>query len=107
MLQQEKPEDFVIATNEQHSVKDFIETAFNIVGINIIWKGSGLNEIGYDSKTNKVLVKIDERYFRPSEVDTLKGNFAKARKALKWKPKSDIKYLIKDMINYELSFILK
>ncbi len=102
MLQQEKPEDFVIATNEQHSVKDFIETAFNIVGITIKWSGSGLNEIGYDSKTNKVLVKIDERYFRPSEVDTLLGDYSKAKKKLNWFPQTSFEELVKIMVEHDL-----
>ena len=99
MLQQENPADFVIATNEQHSVKEFIEQAFSSVGITIKWRGKNLNEVGYNSENNKVLVKIDKKYFRPSEVDNLLGDYSKAKKILNWSPKTNFKELVKIMVN--------
>ena len=106
ILQHKEPDDFVICTGKQYTIKQFINMVAKELNMKIKWKGKGINEKAFNEK-NKCIIECNKKYFRPSEVDTLKGNFAKARKALKWKPKSDIKYLIKDMINYELSFILK
>lgn len=102
MLQKEKPEDFVLATNETHSVRELIEETCNFLGYEIIWKGSGLDEKGYDKKTNKLLVEIDSKYFRPSEVECLLGDASKAEKILNWKPKVKFKELISIMASSEM-----
>jgi GDPmannose 4,6-dehydratase len=98
ILQQEQPDDFVLATNEFHSVREFVEQAFKIKGFDIQWTGEGLNEIGYDSKTGKQLIFISERYFRPSEVEELLGDSNKAKKKLKWEPKIKFQELVKEMV---------
>ena len=82
ILQHKKPDDFVLATSKAYSVKDFVELAFSFVGIEIDWYGKGIEEIGKNRKTGETLVKVDERYFRPSEVDYLRGDFSKAKKSL-------------------------
>jgi len=87
MLQHDKPEDFVIATGEQHTVREFVEKAFEVLDIIIIWEGTGANEKGIDSKTGKVIVEIDPKYYRPTEVETLLGDPTKARTVLGWDPK--------------------
>ena len=102
MLQNDKPVDYVLSTGIQYTIKEFIEKSFKYVNINIKWKGKGLNEIGYDEKTNKTLIKINEKYYRPCEVDTLLGNSSKAYKELGWKHKYDIDSLIKEMIDEDL-----
>ena len=98
MLQQEQSEDFVLATNEFHSVREFVEQAFKIKGFNIKWKGEGLNEVGYDTKTNKELIFISEKYFRPSEVDELLGDSTNAQKKLNWKPIINFNQLVEEMV---------
>ena len=103
ILQFNKPDDFVIATGKSYSVRSFVEIAFLIVGIKIKWKGKGLNEIGYDQKTNKTLIKIDKKYFRPQEVDHLRGNYKKAKKILNWYPKIKFKKMIRDMLDKDLN----
>ncbi len=103
MLQQKEPEDFVISSNEQHSVRGFVEEAFSLKGFNIAWKGIGINEIGYDIKTGRELIFISERYFRPAEVDTLLGDSSKARKKLNWKSKYTFDELIKEMVENDCS----
>ena len=102
MLQQETPDDYVIATGETYSVRQFVELAFDAVGINIKWQGTGIDEKGIDSDTNRVLVSIDPIYFRPSEVNLLQGDSTKARKKLGWKPKVSIKELVHMMVEYDL-----
>lgn len=102
MLQQKKPDDYVIATNETHSVREFVMEAFKNIGITLIWKGKGINEKGIDKKTKKVLIEIDKTYFRPSEVDILKGDYSKAKKILGWEPKIKFKELVKIMVEDEL-----
>ena len=102
MLQQDKPEDFVIATGESHSVREFLEKAFKEVGIEIAWEGSGLNEIGKDVSTNKILIQIDPRYFRPTEVDFLLGDPSKAKKKLGWEAKVSFDDLVKIMVREDL-----
>ena len=101
MLQQEQPQDYVLATNTIHSVREFVEEAFKLKGFIIKWKGSGLEEIGYDEKTNRILVKISEKYFRPTEVDQLLGDSTKAQKNLNWKPKYSFKELVKEMVEFD------
>lgn len=102
MLQQKTPEDFVIATGETHSIREFVEKAFACIGIKIAWKGTGMNEKGIDKKTNKVLVEIDPKYFRPNEVNYLCGNASRAKKVLGWKPKVKFADLVKIMVAADL-----
>jgi GDPmannose 4,6-dehydratase len=102
ILQQDKPDDYVLATGETHSVREFIELAFAEVGRKIAWRGKGVDEEGLDEKTGGVLVKIDPRYFRPTEVDLLLGDSAKARKALGWKHEITFPQLVKEMVASDL-----
>ena len=100
MLQQKKPDDFVIATGKQYTVKQFINLVCKELDIKIKWMGKGLNEKGHDDK-GRIIIKIDKSYFRPTEVDSLLGDSSKAKRILGWKPKIDIRDLIKDMIAHE------
>ena len=102
MLQRNKPDDYVIATGQQYSVKEFINFTARELGIVIKWKGRGINEKGYWN--NKCIIEIDKEYFRPTEVNSLKGDSSKARKLLGWKPNTNIKSLIKEMIEFENSY---
>jgi len=102
MLQQDQPDDYVIATGKQHSVREFIELAAKEVGISIRWEGHGLKEKGIDAENGREIVCIDPRYFRPTEVDTLLGDSSKARKQLGWKPKTTFKELVKEMVAMDL-----
>lgn len=102
MLQQEVPEDFVIATGETRTVREFVELAFENVGIKIKWQGQGVEEIGLDVATGKVLVHIDPRYFRPTEVDLLLGDPTKAREKLGWKAKVTFSELVSKMVSEDL-----
>ena len=99
MLQRKKPDDYVIATGKQYSVKEFINLTAKELKIKILWKGKGMNEKGY--LNNKVIIEIDHNYFRPTEVSSLQGNFSKAKKNLKWKPNISLKKLIKEMVEKE------
>ena len=101
ILQQKKPDDYVIGTNKSISVKRFVELTAKKIGIKIKWQGKGLNEIGINIKDNKTIIKIDKKYFRPTEVNYLVADFKKAKKILGWKPKYDINNLIEDMIKNE------
>lgn len=98
MLQQSEPEDFVIATGETHSIREFVEEACKILGIDLLWKGKGIKEVGIDKKIKKAIIGIDKGYFRPNEVHYLCGDNAKAKKILGWKPKVKFKELVKIMI---------
>lgn len=98
MLQQPEPEDFVIATGEQHSVREFVERAGSSVGMSIQWRGFGVDEEGVDTKSGRVVVKIDPRYFRPTEVHTLLGDATKARTKLRWSPEVTFDALVKEMM---------
>ena len=102
MLQQKKPSDYVISTGVSKSVKDFVNEAYNCIGVKIIWKGKGLGEVGIDQKTKKILIKIDKYYFRPTEVHELRGDSSKARRELKWKPKTSFKMLVKSMVEKDI-----
>ncbi|MEW5755435.1 MAG: GDP-mannose 4,6-dehydratase [Pseudomonadota bacterium] len=104
MLQQEKPDDFVIATGKTYSVRYFVEQAFKCVGITVEWRGVGVGEKGVDSKTGKVLVEVDSRYFRPAEVELLQGDASKAKRLLGWENKTTLEELIKIMIDYDLKY---
>jgi GDPmannose 4,6-dehydratase len=106
MLQQKRPDDYVIATGRQYSVKDFINFVSNELKIKIIWKGKGINEKGYDQEGN-CIIECDSNYLRPLEVDTLLGDARKARKILKWNPKTNIKDLAKEMISREMTTLSK
>ena len=98
MLQQKKSDDYTIATGKNYSVKYFIEKVFKKLGIDIIWENKGLKEKGINKKNGKIIVKVDPFYFRPTEVRSLKGNFEKAKKILKWRPKTNLEKLIDIMI---------
>jgi GDPmannose 4,6-dehydratase len=98
MLQQDKADDFVLSTNEFHSVREFVEKSFLIKNIEIAWKGEGLNEVGYDKNTKKEYIFISDKYFRPTEVDELLGDSSKARKELGWKPEASFDELVKVMV---------
>lgn len=102
MLQQDKGDDFVVATGETHTVRECVEVAAKELGINLEWKGSGLNEVGIDTTTGKEIVKVDPEYFRPAEVDLLLGDPTKAKTKLKWEPKYTFESLIKEMVNFDL-----
>ena len=101
MLQQEKPDDYVLSTNKNYSVREFVEKAFKLKGYNLIWEGTGINEIGKDKNTNKILIKIDKKYFRPAEVDDLLGDSSKAQKYLNWKTNISFDKLIEEMVEYD------
>jgi GDPmannose 4,6-dehydratase len=100
MLQQDEPEDFVIATGVQYSVKDFVEEAAPYFGMKIVWMGEGLEEFGYDLNTKKTVIQIDPKYFRPTEVETLLGDASKAKEKLGWEPKISFEQLVEDMCIY-------
>ena len=101
ILQYKKADDWVIATNKITNVKKFINICAKKLNIDIVWKNKGLNEVGINVKTKKIIIKVSKKYFRPGEVDFLKGDFSKAKKLLKWKPKFEINDLIDDMIHSE------
>jgi GDPmannose 4,6-dehydratase len=98
MLQMDKPDDYVISTNEYHTVREFVEKAFALKGFDIKWKGTGIDEIGYDANTGRELIFISEKYFRPAEVEELLGDSTKARTVLGWKPKCTFDDLIREMV---------
>jgi GDPmannose 4,6-dehydratase len=100
MLQQDEPDDFVIATGVQYSVRDFVEEAAPYFGMNIVWKGEGLDEVGIDKNTGRTIIKVNPKYFRPAEVETLLGDATKAKEKLGWEPKTSFKQLVEDMCIY-------
>ena len=102
MLQLKKPDDFVIATGKQYTVRHFINISAKYLGINIKWIGKGVNEKGINKDTGKVIVRVGKKYFRPTEVETLLGDARKANKILKWKPKTSLNQMIKEMIEHDL-----
>jgi len=102
ILQQDTPEDYVLATGETHEVREFVELAFREVGIDIEWQGEGVNEKGIRQDTGEVVVEVDPRYFRPTEVDILLGDATKARQKLGWRPKHTLQDLVKDMIAQDM-----
>ena len=99
ILQSDQPDDYVLATNETHTIREFVEETFNVLGEQIIWTGKGVTETGKIKSSGKVVVGIDPRYFRPTEVDLLIGNPAKANEKLGWKPKVTFKELVRIMVN--------
>jgi len=98
MLQQDKPDDFCISTGVQYSIRDFVNMSWNFLGKNICWEGEGEDEKGYDGHTGKIIVAVDKKYFRPTEVESLIGDSSKAKKLLGWKPKISIKSMIEEMM---------
>ncbi len=101
ILQQKKPDDYVVATRTSHSVKDFINICAKKLDIKLIWKNKGLNEVGINKANNKIIIKIDKKYFRETEVDNLIGDYSKAKRLLKWKPKFTFDKLVDDMLKNE------
>jgi GDPmannose 4,6-dehydratase len=104
MLQQDKPDDFVIATGETRTVREFVEFAFSVIDVEIIWSGLGVEEIGVDKANGRVLVRVDPSYYRPSEVELLWGDASKASKKLGWKPKVSVQKLAEMMVRYDLEY---
>ena len=100
MLQQDQPDDYVIATGEQYSVRDFVNEAAPYFGMNIEWMGEGLDEVGYDWNTKRPVIRVNPKYFRPAEVETLLGDPSKAKEKLGWEPKTSFKALVEDMCIY-------
>jgi len=107
MLQQKTPDDYILATNESHSVREFVEEAAKVLGMNIVWKGKGLKEKGINKKTGETIVEIDPHYFRPAEVDVLRGDYGKAKKKLGWEPEIKFKELVKIMTEHDLKLAEK
>lgn len=105
MLQQDHPEDYVLATGEAHSVREFLEIAFSEVGIKLTWKGNGVDEKGINYNTGEVIVAIDPRYFRPTEVDLLIGNPDKAHRQLSWRHETNFVALVKEMVAFDLELL--
>ena len=103
MLQQEKPEDFCIASGKNYSVRDFVNSAWKYLGKEISWEGSGPNERGYDKESGNLIVKVDPRYFRPTEVDTLLGDSSKAKEKLGWETKISFKEMVNEMMEHDLA----
>ena len=104
MLQQDKPKDYVIATGKSYTIREFVELSFKYIGIELVWEGYGVDEIGIDIKTKKCLVKVDEKYYRPSEVEYLLGDPKKANNELGWKSKTTVEELVKIMVEYDLKY---
>jgi GDPmannose 4,6-dehydratase len=107
MLQQEKPQDLVIATGETHTVREFVEEAFKHIGVNIGWQGKNEFEEGYDLNTGMIWIRIDPKFYRPSEVQVLQGDYSKAKSILGWQPKTTFKELVKIMMEYDCKDFIK
>jgi len=106
MMQKKKADDYVIATNKSYSIKDFINEAVKYYNLKIIWKGKGINQQAINVETNKAIIKVNPKFFRPSEVDNLKGSADKAKKILKWKPKVNFKKLVEIMSRADIERVL-
>jgi GDPmannose 4,6-dehydratase len=105
IMQQPKPDDYVLATGESHSVREFVERAFSVVGRRIRWRGEGVSEVGIDEASGKELVKVDQRYFRPTEVDVLQGDASKARSKLGWKHRVTFDELVAELVTSDLNAV--
>jgi GDPmannose 4,6-dehydratase len=101
MLQHDTPDDYILSTNEMHSVREFVEKTFALRNIHIKWRGEGIHEIGYDEETGKEYIFVHEKYFRPAEVEELLGDSSKARNILGWKPQISFDDLVKEMVNHD------
>jgi GDPmannose 4,6-dehydratase len=104
-VQHDEPDDYVLATGEKHSVREFVEKAFAHIGKTIVWRGRGVEEKGVEKSTGEVLIEVDPRYFRPTEVDALLGDASKARAKLGWKHKTSFEALVKEMVEADLLVI--
>lgn len=107
MLQQNQPQDFVVATGETHTVREFVEASFAVIGRKIEWRGEGVDEVGVEAGTDIVRVKVNPKYFRPTEVDLLLGDASKARRELGWKPKVSFLALVEDMVKSDIELMRK
>ena len=107
MLPKDKPDDFILATGESHTIREFVEMTFKELDIQIEWEGSGLNEIGVNAETGQKIVGIDKNYFRPTEVNELLGDPQKAKLKLNWEPKTKFKELVKIMVRADLEKVKK
>jgi len=107
MLQQDKPDDYILATNESHSVREFIEEACRLIDIDLVWEGTGVNETGINRKTGAKIIQVNQMYFRPAEVDVLQGDYSKAKKVLGWEPKVRFKELVKLMLEEDIKLAKK
>jgi GDPmannose 4,6-dehydratase len=107
MLQQDEPDDYVLATGETHTVRSFVERAFGEVGIDLAWEGEGVGERGLDRETGRVLVQVDPRYFRPTEVELLIGNPSKAHRKLGWRHETSLAELCAEMVREDLATVAK
>ena len=107
MLQQDKPDDYVVATNETRTVREFVEIAFRTAGIDIEWQGTGVNEVGINKANGKTVVKVSEKFFRPAEVDILLGNPEKAEKTLGWTREISFAELVERMVRNDLALVEK
>jgi GDPmannose 4,6-dehydratase len=105
IVQQDEPDDHVLATGERHSVREFVERAFGCVGRSIKWQGSGIAEKGIEARSGQVLIEIDARYFRPTEVDVLVGDPSKAQKRLGWRHKTSFDDMVKEMVAADLAAV--
>ena len=103
ITQQKNPDDFILATGKSYTVRYFVELAFAEVGIKVQWSGKGLNEVGVNSKTKEEIVKVDKKYFRPTEVDLLEGDYSKAERLLGWRPKRTFESLVSEMVKSEIN----
>jgi GDPmannose 4,6-dehydratase len=106
ILQQDAPDDYVLASGKAHSVREFVERAFAHIGVTLEWQGTGVEERGVDAKTGRVLVQIDERYFRPTEVDDLCGDATKAKVKLGWEAETGFEELVKEMVESDLAAMM-
>jgi GDPmannose 4,6-dehydratase len=107
IVQADQPDDFVLATNETHSIREFVEETFKVLGEEIVWRGKGIEEKGVLKSSGKVVVSIDKRYFRPTEVDILIGNPLKAKEILGWEPKITFRELVRIMVNSDFEKVKK
>ena len=105
IVQHNEPDDFVLCTEETHSVREFVELAFSHIGRTIEWKGEGVDQLGVDADTGDILVEIDPRYFRPTEVEYLLGDCTKAKETLGWKHTTPFSDLVKEMVEYDLDLV--
>lgn len=107
MLQQQEPQDFVVATGETHSVREFVEASFAVIGRKIEWRGEGVDEVGVEAGTDTIRVRINPKYFRPTEVDLLQGDSSKAQRELGWKRKVSFLELVEDMVKSDIELMRK